>query len=616
MNVKFLDNFEIVGETAWNALVAKSPTNTIFQTWAWQRAWWRAHAGSGRQLRLVAVYDGSELRVLMPLVLDERVLLFIGHGSADRIDLIYDAGRSADLLALLMPLKARNDWDEIELAPIPDASPTWRYLKIMAEEAGLFPLSIFKYSLWGLHLEGREDRMRRFLHTGVLAKHASILASKGRVFAAHDPAPVAASLPWKEFFIQHIHRWALRSDPSLFISRAQRDFYRKIAEDASLNPAMVFTVLNLNDRPAGYSLGFIHENVFYACVSSFDITLKRFSPDDVLWREIVAYALAHRCREVVFVSSEESAVKHFSDRTGTARMIRIFRSRRVQWFAKFGRWAGKVPLAAGIQILGGALGRVLMALFKRKKIVQQMRQKTNVEPCCRRTLITRPEIELLRRLRPELKDIRLLDIGIGSGNTSIYFAPAVKLYHGFDHVQDMVTAARQSLDDQVSADDIFLADARAMGFAVDGSYDLVLCSGERIDEVSLEDRIQILKEVHRVGREGAWFGFSSRNLQSLRPWVGFGMIDFLRRLHRGLLMAVANPGLARLRHHAFAVLFDETWGYQLPVHYVTPKEQVRTLKQLGFHDVRVLSTRTGLEVRDWRRWDKLIDDTIYYLCRV
>jgi hypothetical protein len=83
-----------------------------------------------------------------------------------------------------------------------------------------------------------------------------------------------------------------------------------------------------------------------------------------------------------------------------------------------------------------------------------------------------------------------------------------------------------------------------------------------------------------------------------------------------MLLAAANQDLRRFLHQPAAVLFDETEGYRLPVYYVTPKEQVRVLKEMGFHDVRVLSTRTGLEVRDWRRWDKLSDDTLYYLCRV
>ena len=628
MNIKFLDSFETVGEQAWNALVAKSPTNTIFQTWAWQRAWWHAHACSGRELRLVAVYDGPDLRVLMPLVLEARILSFIGQGSADRIDLIYDGARSADLLALLLPLKNRDDWDEMDLALIPDASPTWRYLKIMAEEAGLFPLSMGKYPLWGLRLEGREDRIRRFLHTGVLAKHASIFASKGQVFADHQQAPVPSSLPWKEFFIQHIHRWTLRVDPSLFVSRSQRDFFRNAAQDPSLNPGMVFTRLDLNNKPAGYHLGFMYDGVFYACMSSFDISLKRFSPDDVLWREMVAYALAQECREIVFVSPEERAVKHFSDRTGTARMVRIFRSRRIQWQAIVGRWVGKVPLAANLALILHGIGSVAVALFQRRKIVQEARRKIeNVDSF--KTLyaqklyagggqsqITRPEIDLLRRLRPELKETRMLDMGVGTGRTGIYFASAVRSYHGFDHAPEMVGLAREYLKDQVSPENIFLADGANISFAQDGSYDLVCFSGEGIDEVSPQDRIKVLKEVHRVGREGAWFCFSSRNLQSLRPWAGSGVVDFLRRLRRRLLISVMNPGLSRFQHQASAMIMDETGGYRLAAYYGTPKEQVRVLKELGFHDLRVLSTRTGLEVRDWRRWDKLIDDTLYYLCRV
>jgi SAM-dependent methyltransferase/CelD/BcsL family acetyltransferase involved in cellulose biosynthesis len=617
MNVKFLDDFEVAGQKAWDALVAKSPTNTVFQTWAWQRAWWRSHACSGRKLCLAAVYDGNDLRVLMPLFCEDRVLRFIGHGAADRIDLIYDAARSADLLALLMPLKAKNDWDEIELSPVPDASPTWRYLKIMAEEAGLFPLSMYKYPLRGLRLEGREDRLRRFLHTGVLVKHASIFMSKGRVSTSHERSPRAASLPWKKFFVQHIYRWLGRVQSGLFAARQERDFFRHLAEDQVLNAAMVFTVLELNDKPAGYYLGFIYGQVFYAYISSFDVVLRRFSPDDVLWREMTAYALAQKCREIVFVSAEEAAVRHFSDRTGTARALRVFRSRRAKWSAKFSRWAGKVPMAQGVQVLLAALVQVFVVFFNRKKIVEGIRQRKELpQSCCGPFPITRPEIELLRRLRPELKDTRMLDIGIGRGRTTVYFAPVVKKYHGFDHAQAIVVAAKASLDDQLDPEDIFLADARNMSFAADGAYDLVLFSGEGIDEVSVDDRARILKEVHRVGREGAWFCFSSRNLQSLKPGVGGRVMDLLRRLCRRMLMAAANPGLARLRCQSSAVLFDETGDYKLPVYYLTPKEQVRILKELGFHDVRVLSTRTGLEVRDWRRWDKLIDDTLYYLCRV
>ena len=616
MNVKFLDTFEMVRERAWDALAAKAPTRTVFQTWAWQRVWWRAHASAGRELRLVAVYEGDELRVVMPLFLEGRVLRPVGHGDADRIDLLYDAERSADLLALLGPLKARHDWDEIELGPLPDTSPTWRYLKIMAEEASLFPLTTAKYPLWGLDLEGREDRIVRCLETGLLAKHARIFAARGKVSATHERSPAAATCPWEQFFIQHIHRWASRAHPSLFTAREGRDLFRYIVEDPTLRLGAVLSVLRLNDGPAGYAFSLVHEKVLYACVSAFDMGLKRFSPDDALWRETVAYALSQECRAIVFVSPEEPVVRRFAERTGTARAVRVFRYRGRQWQAKVARWAMRLPMAAGVRALGAAFAAAVAALFTARTMVQQMRQATRAGGALQGDRpVSRPETELLRRLRPELQDIRMLDIGIGRGLTTVHFAPAVRSYHGFDHDQSVVTDARQALGDLVGPDRIFIADVRSMDFAGDGSYDLILFSGEGIDVFSPEDRSRVLKEVHRAGREGAWFCFSSRNLQSLRPWAGFGAADLLRRWRRRMLLTAANQDLERFRHQPSAMLFDEASGYRQAVHYVTPKEQVRVLKELGFHDVRVLSTRSGLEVRDWRRWDKLVDDSLYYLCR-
>ncbi len=632
MNVKFLDNFDAVGQKAWDALAAKAPTRSLFQSWAWQRAWWRSFGGpsQGRQLRLVVVYDGADLRVVMPLVLQEKVLKFVGDGAADRLDLIYDADRSADLLALMAPLKARSEWQYIELNSVPDSSPTWRYLKAIADEAALFPLSVRKTPLWGVLMSGHDERIRRLLHTGTLAKHATVFASRGKVSVTHAEAPDLAAVPWKDLFIQHIYRWSLRADPSVFAARAGRDLYRQLAAEPSLSRGMVFSTVHLNGRPVAFHLGFVHGDVFYACVASFDLALKRFSPDDVLWREMTAYVLKRGCREVVFLFSEEPAVKRYADRMGTARCVRVFRTRREQLVGKFLRWTARIPLASGIQALVSAAVETLSVLFHRKKIVKNIRRKfAGIESwgalyentgdrgeMLQACHVTRPEVELLRRLRPELKDMRMLDIGVGGGRTSIYFANAVKAYSAFDHAALMVATAHAYLDDQLGIDSIFKGDARGMDFADDGAYDLILFCGDGIDEAPEEDRVRIFEEVQRVGREGALFFFSSRNLQSLTLRKAFGALDFLRRLRRRALMGFANRNFKRLRHQSSAVLFDASGGYRLPAYYVMPREQVRALKQIGFHDVRVFSSRTGLEVRDWRRWDKLIDDSVYYLCRV
>ena len=230
--------------------------------------------------------------------------------------------------------------------------------------------------------------------------------------------------------------------------------------------------------------------------------------------------------------------------------------------------------------------------------------------------LAKPEIELLRRLRPELDALAMLHMGVGRGEAGVYFASAVKSYKAFDSRPSHVAAARARLDDYVTAQDIVVGEASRMDFAPDRAYGFIFFGAQGLDQAVPEARAQIFREVRRVGKEGAWFCFSSRNLQGLSVRNARGGVDLLKRWQRRLLMAAANENFNKLECQPSAMLFDASGGYELPSHYVTPKEQVRVLKESGFHDMRVFSGRTGLEVRDWRRWDKLADEVIYYLCRV
>ncbi len=510
---------------------------------------------------------------------------------------------------------------------MPQTSPTWRYLRNAAEKEDLFPVSVRRNPVWSLPLEGREERVRRSLNTGTLAKHAAVFALKGGVQVAHVRAPETAAVPWQDFFIQHIYRWCVRPEPGCFVARPARDLCRGLVEDASLRAHVVFTAICSGGRPAAFHLGFLYGKTFYWHIPSFDIAFKRFCSDDVLWREVVLFALDQGCREVVCTGSEEPVVRRFAERSGSVRSVRILRRRRDQGLAMTARLAGKIPFARRAVRLALEGGVFLHVLLHRKKIVKEARRSmegvASFQELYARgvtpqtvTVIAKPEAELLRRLRPELGEIRMLDIGVGAGRTSIYFASRVRSYTAIDYAAPAAAMARTQLDDHLDPHHILEADAKSMGFAADGMYDLVLFAGEGVDEAVNEDRVRVFQEIQRVGREGALFFFSSRNLQSLTLGPARGMLDMLIRLRRRLLLAAANPGLRRLECQPSALLFEEHGGYRLPVYYGTPREQVRVLRELGFHDVRVFSMRTGLEVRDWRRWDKLTDDSLYYLCRI
>ena len=91
MDVKFLNSMECVGEKAWDALAGRAPTRTIFQTYAWQCAWWRADARPGSALCLAVIDDGPGPCVIFPLVQEGRRMTLVGDGEGVHLDIRYVA---------------------------------------------------------------------------------------------------------------------------------------------------------------------------------------------------------------------------------------------------------------------------------------------------------------------------------------------------------------------------------------------------------------------------------------------------------------------------------------------------------------------------------------------
>src|SRR6266498_2549930 len=128
----------------WNALVERGATNTVFQTCEWHACWWKTLAGDARPFVLLAESAGEMVGVA-PLMLSERRVLsrkrrvveFIGARSSDYCDLIVDQ-RRPEVLPLLLEWLAEHDqqWDVLQLADIPETSPTLRALPAFFEQRG------------------------------------------------------------------------------------------------------------------------------------------------------------------------------------------------------------------------------------------------------------------------------------------------------------------------------------------------------------------------------------------------------------------------------------------------------------------------------------------------
>ena len=145
-------------------------------------------------------------------------------------------------------------------------------------------------------------------------------------------------------------------------------------------------------------------------------------------------------------------------------------------------------------------------LYEKDKVVKRYLSHRHLQP---------PEQTILNLLEQSHRDMRILDIGVGAGRTTHYFAPLAKEYVGVDYSKKMIDACIEKFQDTNGHMSFHVCDARAMDMFENHSFDFVLFSFNGIDMLSHEDRFQAFREMKRVCKPEGLFCFSSHNLQSV-----------------------------------------------------------------------------------------------------
>jgi SAM-dependent methyltransferase len=207
-----------------------------------------------------------------------------------------------------------------------------------------------------------------------------------------------------------------------------------------------------------------------------------------------------------------------------------------------------------------------------------------------KTVLLPAERAILAALGDELAAAALLDIGVGPGRTIPFLQPACRRYTGIDYSLNMLRLGR----DRFPGTPLLLCDARATSFA-DASFDAVFfCNA--IDDVGHEDRLRILREVHRVLRAPGVFVFSAHNLDAElpSPWAPPRLsasprasLAALRRYAAGLLNHLASRRHQR-RGNGHSVRSDGYFDFGLLTYYVARDEQVRQLAEIGFSSIETV----------------------------
>lgn len=253
-------------------------------------------------------------------------------------------------------------------------------------------------------------------------------------------------------------------------------------------------------------------------------------------------------------------------------------------------------------------------LYRAPHMVQHYTQLKLLQPA---------EQAILDLLRDRLPQMRMLDIGVGGGRTTLHFSKWVLEYVGIDYSAPMIAACQRRFATPLKPPTFRVCDARDLSLFEDNSFDFILFSFNGIDYGSHCDRQKCLQEVRRVGKPGGYFCFSSHNLQSMEQ-----AFDWHHQLSLNPLTAYVNLAmwgllrlcnttttLKQLHQSTHAIIKDESHNFQLNTYYIRPQAQVQQL-QAHFEQISVYSGLTGLEIVSEQDLHLNVDQWLYYLCRL
>lgn len=318
-----------LGRDEWNALVARNPTNTAFQTFEWFDTWWAAF-GSRHRLHLLTVHDGPQVIGIAPLMrvrepLGLRQLELVGMPNADYLDLIAPVRREEVLPALCRFLHAeRASWDMIVLRNLPERSPTAGEFGAHFRSLGLGVMDRERQPCPVVLLHGQGAATQRILERYSFRRRVRRLEQRGPVrFRVLDsPEEIDAALP--AFFEQHVQRWEATSDPSPFTDPAFRAWYRALAQAAQAAGWLHFSVLECGSRPAAFHFGFRYGGTLSWYKPSFDWEFHRESPGTVLIMHLIQDAQTRGLAELDFSSGLEPFKLRYANSQSFNLNLRVF----------------------------------------------------------------------------------------------------------------------------------------------------------------------------------------------------------------------------------------------------------------------------------------------------
>jgi len=269
----------------WERLWELDPAREIFQNPGWVRAWMRAF-GKDHALCTPIVYDGDELVLILPLVLRNRELRFLGYSVSDYNTAVGSAGIGPE--ALIAALEAlftspSMSWDRVVLENVREDSALVRAIRQLpprwhqvTQVSGPTPCPVL---LLG---DSRQEVLSEILSRSKVKKTWKTIRRLGTLNFRYLESASELRDHLRRFAGQHIARCALDGRRSQFLSENYTAFCEYLLEGIKPARQVRFSVLEISGRPVAYHLGFEVNGKYLFYKPTFDIEFWDYSPGQVL----------------------------------------------------------------------------------------------------------------------------------------------------------------------------------------------------------------------------------------------------------------------------------------------------------------------------------------------
>jgi CelD/BcsL family acetyltransferase involved in cellulose biosynthesis len=338
----------------WSRLWAADPRAEVFQSFLWNRAWWRACGGSV-ELCTPVVFAGSELLGILPVIRRNGRLEFLGAPQADYGDVICSDEDTPQVLEWsLRELQTQDGWREGLLDGLPEEARIVRHwAKLPGDLRGNLQL-VASEKCYTILLNDKPEILGRLASKQHLRRRQNKIEKAGKVVFRHLESVPEALQHLEMFFVCQRRRRAIHGKTSAAENEEFRQLLRRLVQEFDLKTELHFGALELDSRPLAWHLSFeVHDKlVFYQ--QTFEVDGWDFAPGDVLLRYLLLFAKDRVHREFDFTRGDEPFKARFANYQRTVYKLWIQRpglrgkavgiSRNVHGAVQ--GWMGKVRAAA------------------------------------------------------------------------------------------------------------------------------------------------------------------------------------------------------------------------------------------------------------------------------